>query len=59
MIKWKKPNGTELETNEIKGNIEFAEAQGWKRVTEDIDELDNTDETDGPKKAPKKKATKG
>ena len=32
MIKWKKPNGTELETNDDKGNVEFAELNGWVRV---------------------------
>ena len=32
MIKWIKPNGVELETNEHEPNILQAEEYGWKRV---------------------------
>ena len=31
-IKWKKPDGTELETNDAKGTVEYAENAGWKRA---------------------------
>ena len=33
MIKWKKPSGIELETNDDQGSISFAESKGWKRIT--------------------------
>ena len=32
MIKWIKPNKTEIETNDAKATIEYCEALGWKRV---------------------------
>ncbi len=31
-IKWKKPNGTEIETNDVEANVKYAESLGWKRV---------------------------
>jgi len=34
MIKWVKPNGNEVETNDLKASIEAAEALGWKRAEE-------------------------
>ena len=32
MIKWKRPSGTMIETNEEKATIEHCEAQKWKRM---------------------------
>jgi hypothetical protein len=31
MIKWVKPNKTEVETNDLPATIEMAEKLGWKR----------------------------
>ena len=31
MIKWKRPSGTFIETNEKQETIEYAESLGWKR----------------------------
>lgn len=31
MIKWVKPNGKEIETNELDATIEAAEKLGWER----------------------------
>lgn len=35
MIKWKKPNGTEIETNDLPANIERALELGWVRVDDE------------------------
>lgn len=32
-MKWIKPNGNEIETNDEKATIEYAEKLGWKRKT--------------------------
>ncbi len=32
MIKWLKPSGLEIETNETQASIAFAEASGWLRA---------------------------
>ena len=32
LIKWVKPNKTEIETNDAKATIEHCEALKWKRV---------------------------
>jgi hypothetical protein len=32
MIKWIKPNKSEIETNDAKATIEKAESLGWKRA---------------------------
>lgn len=45
MTTWIKPNGTELELNDQKGNIEAARKLGWKPKTEKTE----------PKKEVKKK----
>ena len=34
MIKWERPSGTEITTNEEKATVEAAEALGWKRANE-------------------------
>lgn len=44
MIKWIKPNGNEIETNDEKATIEYCESLGWERADK--------------KEAPKKKAKK-
>ena len=31
MIKWVKPSGDTIETNDLPANVEAAEALGWKR----------------------------
>jgi hypothetical protein len=31
MIKWTKPSGVEVETNELKATIAYCESLGWKR----------------------------
>ena len=31
MIKWTRPDGTELETNDMKDTIEYCESLGWTR----------------------------
>jgi hypothetical protein len=41
MIKWIRPSGTEIETNESEASIEVAKALGWKRA----------DKAEKPKKA--------
>lgn len=35
MIKWIRPSGSEIETNDFKGTIEGCLAMGWKRVDEE------------------------
>lgn len=35
MIKWKKPNGTIISTNDFKGTVETAVSLGWKEVSRD------------------------
>ena len=32
MIKWIRPSGNEIETNNTKASVEYAESHGWKRV---------------------------
>lgn len=32
MIKWVKPNGLEIETNDMTATIEYCESLGWKRA---------------------------
>jgi hypothetical protein len=31
MIKWVKPSGVELETNDLKKTVAYCESLGWKR----------------------------
>lgn len=31
MIKWKKPSGLEIETNDEPATVEYCESLGWKR----------------------------
>lgn len=50
MIKWKRPSGTTIETNEAPANIAAAEALGWERVEKKM--------TAAQKKAADKKAAK-
>jgi hypothetical protein len=45
MIKWKRPSGSIIETNDSDASIEYAVANGWEQV-------------DKPKPKPAKKATK-
>ena len=44
MIKWTRPSGSTIETNDSKATIEYAVANGWEQVK--------------PKQAPKKVKTK-
>ena len=32
LIKWKRPSGKEIETNDLKDTIALAESLGWKRT---------------------------
>ncbi len=32
MIKWKKPSGLEIETNDMEATVVYCESLGWKRV---------------------------
>ena len=32
-IKWIRPSGASIETNDADGTIAYAEAQGWKRAS--------------------------
>ena len=34
MAKWIKPNGKEIEINDNKATVEYAESLGWKRADE-------------------------
>lgn len=34
MIKWMRQSGSEIETNETKASIEYAELNKWERVVE-------------------------
>lgn len=34
MIKWTKPNGNSIETNEEKATIEYCESLGWTKAEE-------------------------
>ena len=34
MIKWVKPSGAKVETNELEANVKAAESLGWKRADE-------------------------
>ncbi len=31
-IKWVKPNGNEIETNDLKDTVEYCESLNWKRA---------------------------
>ena len=43
-ILWKKPNGNELETNDMKDTVEYCESLGWERVG-DGDSGDGSDKS--------------
>lgn len=45
-MKWVKPNGIEIETNDLKATVKKAESLGWKKATA---------KKAAPKKAAKKK----
>ena len=34
-MKWKKPNGTRIETNDMKETLEYCRSLGWEEVDEE------------------------
>lgn len=44
MIKWIKPNGSEITTNELEANVEMAESLGWLRASKSFGELKDESE---------------
>jgi hypothetical protein len=42
MIKWKRPSGSEVETNSLPGTIQACEKMGWKRIKKTNKKLENT-----------------
>lgn len=32
LIRWTRPSGSTLDTNDAPGTVEYCEAQGWKRA---------------------------
>lgn len=40
MITWIKPNGNEVETNDLKASVEAAKAHGWKEKKKEVKKED-------------------
>jgi len=45
-MKWKKPSGLEIETNDEKATIEYCESLGWEKVEEECEEPMGTEAVD-------------
>lgn len=55
MMKWIKPSGIEIETNDKEETIEYCKSLGWKEKNESVDSKPEKPIVDPGKKAPPKR----